>query len=153
MTSLKIDKRIFKKYYFYGNDKANIKPINNNYKYLSNLLSLYDILNKLWNRDTCAPRLQKDWNENNRTLGQCSITSFLIQDIFGGEVYGVPLENKNFHCFNVIDGNIYDLTSEQFSEKLEYTLNYPQDRKNHFEKEEKYQRYLLLKNRLEEYLK
>ena len=153
MTSLKIDKRIFKKYYFYGNDKANIKPLDNKYRYIGNLYSMYDALMHIWNIDTCAPRLRDKWSPKNKTLGQCSITSFLIQDIFGGEVYGVPLENENFHCFNVIGGNIYDLTSEQFEEKLEYTLNYPQDRSKHFEKAEKYERYLLLKERLEEFIK
>lgn len=45
---------------------------------------------------------------------------------------------------------MFDLTSEQFGdEALDYTQNPEQHRKDHFAKEEKYQRYLLLKKRLE----
>lgn len=49
----------------------------------------YDLLSDIWCEETCAPRLRKDWNNDNKTLGQCSITAFLIQDIFGGRVYGI----------------------------------------------------------------
>ena len=88
------------------------------------------------------------------TLGQCSITSFLIQDIFGGEVYGVPLKDGGYHCFNKVGDSIFDLTSEQFGdEKLEYTLNYPQSREEHFANEDKYSRYLYIKEKLEKLIK
>ena len=90
--------------------------------------------------------MQDRWSIDNKTLGQCSITAFLVQDLFGGSVYGVKLPDGNFHCFNVIGNSLFDLTSEQFqNEVLTYTLDYPQSRENHFKKEEKYQRYLLLK--------
>ena len=74
MTSLKIDKRIFKKYYFYGNEDANIKPLDNKYRYIGNLYSMYDALEHIWSIDTCAPRLRDKWSPKNKTLGQCSIT-------------------------------------------------------------------------------
>ena len=93
--------------------------------------------------------MRDDWNEGNITLGQCSITAFLLQDLFGGEVYGVPLKDGNFHCFNVFDGIAYDITSSQFKEELKYDLDYPQVREVHFAKKEKYERYLLLKERYE----
>ncbi len=110
----------------------------------------YDLLSKVWSADTCAPRMRKDWSKENRTLGQCSITSFLVQDIFGGEVYGVPLQDGSVHCFNVVEGEMFDLTSEQFgNEELVYTLNYPQNREEHFASEEKYQRYLYLKQEVD----
>ena len=109
----------------------------------------YLVLRNCWKADTCAPRMRKDWSEENLTLGQCSITSFLIQDEFGGEVYGVPLGDGNFHCFNVIDGIAYDITSEQFKEDLHYDLDFIQSREVHFAKQEKYERYLLLKERYE----
>ena len=63
---------------------------------------IYDLLSNIWCEYTCAPRMRKDWSEANRTLGQCSITAFLAQDLFGGKVYGVPLEDGNYHCFNVV---------------------------------------------------
>ena len=98
--------------------------------------------------------MQKDWNENNITWGQCSITAFLVQDIFGGRVYGVPLSDGSVHCYNEVDHQVFDLTSEQFLPQiLNYENNPEQFREMHFAKEEKYQRYLLLKQKLNEKLK
>ncbi len=152
MTSLKIDKNIKFQYKFYGHEYANIKPINKKYDKIKDLYDLYDVLNNIWSKETCAPRMRKDWNINNKTLGQCSITSFLVQDIFGGNVYGIKLDDGNFHCYNVINNLIFDLTKEQFNKPLNYDLKNQQFKEIHFKNEEKYQRYLLLKNKLENYL-
>ena len=134
-------------YHFYHANQTKIRVENPEYPNLHTPEDLYDVLNKVWCEYTCAPRMRKDWSEENKTLGQCSITSFLVQDVFGGEVYGVPLNDGSVHCFNVVQGEMFDLTSEQFgNEVLEYTLNYPQKREEHFASEEKYQRYLYLKN-------
>ena len=109
----------------------------------------YDLLSGIWCADTCAPRMRKDWTEKNRTLGQCSITAFLMQDMFGGKVYGVPLGDGNYHCFNEVDGCVFDLTSEQFGDTvLDYSHCPEQDRSVHFAKAEKLTRYELLKERL-----
>ena len=132
------------KYGFYGWDRATITDTRGlaprNY---------YDLLSGIWCADTCAPRMRKDWTPENRTLGQCSITAFLIQDIYGGKVYGVPLSDGNFHCFNDVDGCLFDLTSEQFGDtRLDYANCPEQDRAVHFAKAEKKERYELLKERL-----
>lgn len=116
-------------------------------------LDLYDALSFVWCADTCAPRMRADWTEENRTLGQCSITAFLAQDIFGGLVYAMPTDNGGVHCYNEVDGHIFDLTSEQFREKantLCYEGNRIQERESpeHFGKEEKRQRYEYLKKQL-----
>jgi 8-oxo-dGTP pyrophosphatase MutT (NUDIX family) len=109
----------------------------------------YELLSGLWCAETCAPRMRKDWSPENPTLGQCSVTAFLMQDLFGGEVRGVPLGDGNFHCFNVVDGRLFDLTSEQFGPlRLNYENCPLQTREQHFAKEEKRQRYELLKSRL-----
>ncbi len=137
------------KYPFYGALNAMVTPADKRFATVMNPYRLYDLLSDIWSKDTCAPRMQKQWSKENKTLGQCSITSFLVQDIFGGEVYGVPLGDGNFHCFNVVDGKIFDLTSEQFlPEVLNYTLDYPQSRETHFAKEEKRLRYEALKKAL-----
>ena len=103
----------------------------------------YDLLAGIWCAETCAPRMRKDWTIENRTLGQCSITAILIQDIYGGKVYGVPLGDGNFHCFNDVDGCVFDLTSEQFgSTVLSYDNCPEQERGVHFSKEEKKRRNL-----------
>lgn len=72
-----------------------------------------------------------------------------MRDLYGGEVYGVLLEDGSYHCFNKVGDCIFDLTSEQFGDVL---LNYddcPQQfREVHFASEEKHQRYEILKERL-----
>ncbi|MCR5113345.1 MAG: hypothetical protein K6A63_05345 [Acholeplasmatales bacterium] len=109
----------------------------------------YDLLSNIWSKKTCAPRMQDRWTKENQTLGQCSITAFLMQDIYGGLVYGVPLEDGNFHCFNVIGDTVFDLTSEQFGDvRLDYDNVILQSRDVHFKKEEKKNRYLFLRDEL-----
>ena len=133
-----------KKYNFYGWENADIKDSHG-----LTPRDYYDLLGDIWCAETCAPRMRADWSESNKTLGQCSITSFLMQDLYGGEVYGVLLEDGSYHCFNKVGDCIFDLTSEQFGDVL---LNYdecPQQfREVHFASEEKHQRYEILKERL-----
>jgi len=106
----------------------------------------YDLLSEIWCAETCAPRMRQDWTPENRTLGQCSVTAFLMQDIFGGKVYGIPLKEGGFHCFNEAGGCVFDLTSEQFGgRELNYSACPEQDRSVHFAKEEKRLRYERLK--------
>ena len=83
------------------------------------------------------------------TLGQCSITAFLVQDIFGGKVYGILRPGGNYHCYNVVGEAVFDLTSEQFGDEvLDYTDNPEQLREVHFAKAEKLERYEYLKAEL-----
>lgn len=139
---------------FYGSDRANCKPINSKYSGIKDPNELYSILSNIWSMDTCAPRLRNKWTKENMTLGQCSITAFLVQDIFGGKVFGIKRKDGNYHCYNVIGNITFDLTSEQFGdEKLCYENNPQQYREIHFSKEEKFQRYILLKTNLEKFLK
>lgn len=115
---------------------------------------LYSEFMYCWSAETCSPKMRADWSRANPTLGQCSITSFIVQDIMGGEVYGIPLEGGGYHCFNEVDGVRFDLTSEQFGGRpLDYDNCVLQHRSEHFADEDKYSRYLLLKERLEERLK
>ena len=131
-------------YRFFGGETAHVQDENG-----LTPQALYDLLRGLWSRDTCAPRMRADWTEDNPTLGQCSITAFLAQDLFGGRVLGVPLPDGNFHCYNEAGGCVFDLTSEQFGDRRLCYENSPEQlRQVHFAKEEKYQRYLLLRQRL-----
>ena len=136
-------------YGFYGANTPALTP-KKGWERVGDQRALYDLLCGIWCRESCAPRLRDRWSEDNRTLGQCSITSFLVQDIYGGEVYGVPLAGGGYHCYNVVNGVRFDLTSEQFGEeKLVYDDKHPQSREEHFSDMEKYDRYLLLKRELQ----
>lgn len=138
-----------KEYHFYGWQQADVPAITRKYKGIATPLDLYDRLSQAWCAATCAPRLRAGWTAANKTLGQCSITAFLAQDIFGGQVYGILRPGGNYHCYNVVDGHVFDLTSEQFGgETLSYEGNPQQFREVHFAKEEKRLRYELLKQRL-----
>jgi len=131
-------------YHFYGWENASVRDRNG-----LTPRDYYDLLSEIWCAETCAPRMRPEWTPENKTLGQCSITAFLMQDLYGGRVYGVPLGDGNFHCFNVVEGCEFDLTSEQFGDrKLDYENCPEQHRKTHFAKAEKRERYELLRERL-----
>lgn len=140
-------------YNFYGWRGAVVPAKTTGYKGIETPQELYDALKHVWCEYTCAPRLRNEWSEDNITLGQCSITAFLVQDIFGGEVYGIQRPGGNYHCYNVVDGAVFDLTSEQFGDEvLSYEDNPIQTREEHFAKEEKRQRYEFLCVSLKKYL-
>ncbi len=133
-------------YGFAGWESADIQAQTEEYPGIRTPKDLYNALWDLWSADTCAPRLRAGWSRQNRTLGQCTITAFLAQDIFGGKVYGIPLEEGGAHCYNAVGDCVFDLTSEQFSGKaLTYDRKNEQLRYEHFRKEEKRERYERLK--------
>ena len=139
---------------FYGWQSANAAPVCPAYAAVRSPVHLFEILSKLWSRQTCAPRMQSAWQTDRPTLGQCSITAFLCQDIFGGVVRGIPLPDGSVHCYNVTQGCVFDLTSAQFlPEVLTYADDPVQSRESHFAKEEKRLRYEMLKAKLTEYLR
>ena len=139
-------------YKFYNWENAIMKSSNSDYYGIVTPQDMYDALSHIWCEYTCAPRLRNEWSKDNITLGQCSITAFLVQDIFGGRVFGVLRPGGNYHCYNVIDGVTFDLTSEQFGdEKLNYEDNPEQFREVHFAKQEKKERYEYLRDELKKY--
>ncbi len=140
-------------YKFYGWETATVPAVSHSYKGINTPQDLYDALLHVWCEYTCAPRLRAEWSEENITLGQCSITAFLVQDIFGGKVYGIKRPGGNYHCYNVVGDSVFDLTSEQFGDEvLSYEDNPEQFREDHFASEEKKQRYIYLAGHLKKYL-
>lgn len=137
---------------FYGYEDAKVLALNPIYKGINTPNDLYEALSHIWCEYTCCPRMRTKWKNEHMTYGQCSITAFLAQDIFGGEVYGVDLKDGNYHCYNVVNGYVFDLTSEQFKDrKLVYDKTNLQSRNEHFAKEEKRLRYEYLKEELQKY--
>ena len=143
-----------KKYYFHGWEQAVVPAVTDEYPGINTPQELYDALNGIWCAKTCPPRMRDRWTPGNKTMGQCSITAFLVQDIFGGKVYGILRDGGNYHCYNVAGGALFDLTSEQFGDEiLDYTDNPEQFREIHFAKEEKRLRYEYLSSELKKYCK
>ncbi len=138
-----------KQYAFYGWGQGELPRVTEAFGDLHMPEDLYEVLYDIWSAETCAPRLRARWTPENRTLGQCSITAFLAQDLFGGEVYGLPGSSGGVHCYNVVGERVFDLTSEQFgNEILDYSKGERQSRAVHFAKAEKKRRYELLKKKL-----
>ena len=142
------------KYKYYGQEHQ-LFVKNRLYKGVETIHDLYDALIHSWTRETCTSRLRHKWNEQDYTCGQCAITAFIVQDIFGGDIYEVPLENGGVHCFNIVDGKAVDLASEQFGDKvkdLDYAHAKKQNRELRLQEPEKKDRYERLKANLTTYL-
>jgi hypothetical protein len=77
---------------------------------------LETLLLKYWDHETSH---DSNWTPGNPSLGQCAITSLVIQEILGGEIARIVTSNLS-HYFNVIAGNIYDFTEDQFEYKPSY---------------------------------
>lgn len=140
-------------YKFYGWENADIAPVSEKYKKIKDPKMLYDMLCGIWSIESCAPRLRGEWSKENKTLGQCSITAFLVQDIFGGCVYGIKRPGGSVHCFNRASDITFDLTSEQFGgEELNFEECILQSRDEHFKDKDKEARYEYLKEGIEKCL-
>ncbi len=139
---------------YYGHENSNqIHALNQMYKGIDTPDDLYNALMNVWCEYSCTPRLRSQWTSKNITLGQCSITAFLAQDIFGGKVFGILMQEGNYHCYNVVNNIAFDLTSEQFeNEELSYVNNPEQSREIHFARREKQERYEYLKDELKKFL-
>lgn len=77
------------------------------------------VLLECYSKDLCYPKVQDDWNENNKCFGMCAITSLIIKDYFGGDICKIHVDEIS-HYFNLIDDKIIDLTSSQFNHEIDY---------------------------------
>jgi hypothetical protein len=66
-----------------------------------------------------SARTSSKWSSEKPSRGQCSVTSLVLQDHFGGEILRTPTA-AGWHYYNRIDGLRLDLTADQFSNPLEY---------------------------------
>ena len=46
---------------------------------------------------------------------QCTVTSMVVQDYFGGEILALLMPGGGTHYLNLIDEKVFDLTSDQFT--------------------------------------
>lgn len=107
-------------------------------------ISLLNQLLKLsWKQETCSPSLKSAWQKENPSLGQCAITSLIVNDLFGGKIMRC-MTSTGSHYYNLIDNKVIDLTVDQFFGEIpkyeegeertrEYLLN-NEDTKKRYEK-------------------
>ena len=104
---------------------------------------LETILNSLYSKETCYPECRNQWNDDNKTLGHCAIVALIINDYFGGYICKIKVD---YHYFNLIDGEIVDLTSGQFkNNNISYSDYIIKTREDVLMNEDTKKRYEILK--------
>ena len=80
--------------------------------------TLIDAIQDTWSYETSN---NTEWRSENPSLGQCAVTACVVQDYLGGEIYNsvatFPEGKIESHYFNVVEGEIIDLTKQQFPEE------------------------------------
>ena len=136
--------------YYYGEEFGNMVAKNKLFNGINTLNDLFGILLKSWSKETAYPSSARDKSFNidkDPTYGQCTITSMLVYDMFGGTIHKVRL-NGGTHYFNKIDGHYIDLTRDQFdlyNIPLEYEPNEELARYNVGTTQNTHERFELLK--------
>ena len=84
-----------------------------------NIEKIKEALLECYSKDLCYPKVQNEWNENNKCFGMCAIKSLIINDYFGGSICKIYVDGIS-HYFNLIENNIVDLTKDQFNREIDY---------------------------------
>ena len=109
---------------------------------------LKELLLCSWNKDTCAPGLRNEWNEDNPSLGQCAITALIVNDIFGGKIMRC-MASSGSHYYNIVNDELVDLTVDQFLGEIpEYDKGEERTREYLLGNEDTKNRYLMLNKNL-----
>ncbi|QPC90033.1 hypothetical protein [Mesorhizobium sp. INR15] len=75
---------------------------------------LFDRLKTAW-----SPESSKSWSAENPAKGQCSVTSLVIHDAFGGDILKTQTRGGT-HFYNVVDGIKWDMTISQFDRPIPF---------------------------------
>lgn len=111
-----------------------------------NIENIQKTLLECYPKDLCYPKVQDNWNDNNKCFGMCAITSLIINDYFGGVICKIHVDGIS-HYFNLIEDRIIDLTSSQFNCDIDYKNYQIADREKILTDDTKH-RYNVLKERL-----
>ena len=117
------------------------------------LKEVREMLEKSWTRETCSLGLKDSWNIDNKALGQCAVTALIVNDFLGGKIMRCMCESGS-HYYNLINGEVVDLTDSQFKEIPDYTKGEERTREYLLSNLDTKNRYLLLlKNVKENFIK
>lgn len=111
-----------------------------------NIEILKTTLRECYSKDLCYPKVQDEWNENNKCFGMCAITSLIVNDYFGGDICKIHVEGIS-HYYNLIENEIIDLTSSQFKCTIDYK-DYEIIERDKILTDNTKERYQMLKERL-----
>lgn len=102
---------------------------------------LYQALKTAWSLESSG-----SWTLENPARGQCSVTSLVVQDYFGGSILQTKTHGGT-HFYNLIDGVRWDLTISQFDRPIPFE-DRPASREDAMADTSE-QQYQALKRRLE----
>lgn len=60
------------------------------------------------------------WTATNPALGQCVVTSLIINEMFGGIIIRGEMKSGQSHYWNLVGNDIIDLTKDQFKYDLSF---------------------------------
>lgn len=84
------------------------------------ILKIGQALDTAWSRETADPDSKDQWSDENKSVGQCAVTSVLIYDLFGGRMI---YDKANFHIWNELpDGSQHDFTRSQFTDERIFSI-------------------------------
>lgn len=127
-----------------------MKNVRTEFNYLPlsfGIKKLEDYLQNIWSKETCTKSLRSKWTADNKSLGQCSITALLVQEIFGGQIVSMRVGDLE-HCFNKIGNKIFDLTENQFDVSIEHNKYKREERAEFFLDNDRKNRYMKLLKQL-----
>lgn len=84
---------------------------------LARVTELRDACTEVWAADTSASG--EEWSKDNPSLGQCAVTSLLVQDFCGGELLRTTIQGVSHYFNRLPDGTEIDLTRQQFGDNQE----------------------------------
>lgn len=120
------------------------------------LEDLEKALEKSWSKETCYPELRDEWSPDNPALGQCAVTSLVVQDYFGGKL--LYCKHQHHYWNKISSGEEVDFTRDQFPEGAKICLDEIKERKyllnsESSKKAQTPQRYEILKERVDNEIK
>ena len=108
------------------------------------------IIKLSWTKDTCYPGSREEWSEKNPSLGQCAVTTLIVNDFFGGKIMRCMC-NGISHYYNLINDEIVDLTVDQFEGVIpNYEESSERTRDYLFSSSDTKERYYLLLNNVKD---
>ncbi len=71
-------------------------------------------------QDSWSEKTSPHWRPDNPPFGQGAVTALVVNDLFAGEIVKTEAPG-GWHFYNIVDGERYDLTKDQFLEPLGYS--------------------------------
>jgi len=107
----------------YLNFFERVTDLKNNFKIQTD--RIHKALSFSWSLESSSK-----WSIENPAMGQCGVTSLVVNDLLGGEISKTKLPD-GWHFYNFINGIRYDFTASQFKESIHY-MDFPSNREEAF---------------------